>query len=140
DDGEDHEIDEEVVEAEIVDEDEAANALPVLRGKGKGTARGDQIATRDPLQVYMQDVSRYPLLSREDEHELAVRYSETGDVEAAARLVTANLRLVVKIAYDYRRAYRNLLDLVQEGNIGLMQAVKKYDPYKGVKLSSYAAW
>src|SRR5690606_808510 len=59
---------------------------------------------------------------------------------AAARLVTANLRLVVKLAYEYRRAYRNMMDLIQEGNMGLMQAVKKYDPYRGVKLSSYAAW
>ncbi|MDH5493959.1 MAG: RNA polymerase factor sigma-32, partial [Myxococcales bacterium] len=65
---------------------------------------------------------------------------EEGDVEAARQLITSNLRLVVKIAYDYRQAYKNILDLVQEGNIGLMQAVRKYDPYKGVKLSSYAAW
>ncbi|MBW2190782.1 MAG: RNA polymerase factor sigma-32, partial [Deltaproteobacteria bacterium] len=70
----------------------------------------------------------------------AVRFLENDDLEAAKQLVTSNLRLVVKIAYDYRQAYKNLLDLVQEGNIGLMQAVKKYDPYKGVKLSSYAAW
>jgi RNA polymerase sigma-32 factor len=55
-------------------------------------------------------------------------------------LVTANLRLVVKLAFEYRRAYRNIMDLIQEGNIGLMQAVKRYDPYRGVKLSSYAAW
>jgi RNA polymerase sigma-32 factor len=61
-------------------------------------------------------------------------------VEAARRLVTANLRLVVKLAYEYRRAYKNMMDLIQEGNIGLMQAVKRYDPYRGVKLSSYAAW
>jgi RNA polymerase sigma-32 factor len=88
----------------------------------------------------MRDVQRYKLLAPEEEHDLAVRYVESGDVEAARRLVTSNLRLVVKIAYDYRRAYKNLLDLIQEGNIGLMQAVKKYDPYKGVKLSSYAAW
>ena len=127
----------EVVEGEVVDEDEAAAALPV---RLKAGSRSTSIARSDPLQAYMHDVSRYPLLSREDEHTLAVKYAETGDVDAAARLVTANLRLVVKIAYDYRRAYKNLLDLVQEGNIGLMQAVKKYDPYKGVKLSSYAAW
>ena len=88
----------------------------------------------------MRDVQRYPLLSKEEEHDLAVRYFEEDDLEAAKRLVTSNLRLVVKIAYDYRQAYKNILDLVQEGNIGLMQAVKKYDPYKGVKLSSYAAW
>ncbi len=94
----------------------------------------------DPLQIYMREVQRHSLLTPEEEHALAVRYGETEDVEAAARLVTANLRLVVKIAYEYRRAYRNMMDLIQEGNIGLMQAVKRYDPYRGVKLSSYAAW
>ena len=98
------------------------------------------LSRRDPLGAYMRDVQRYPLLSKEEEHELAVRFLEEEDLEAAKRLVTSNLRLVVKIAYDYRQAYKNILDLVQEGNIGLMQAVKKYDPYKGVKLSSYAAW
>jgi RNA polymerase sigma-32 factor len=98
------------------------------------------LTRRDPLGVYMRDVQRYTLLSKEEEHDLAVRFLEEDDLEAAKRLVTSNLRLVVKIAYDYRQAYKNILDLVQEGNIGLMQAVKKYDPYKGVKLSSYAAW
>jgi RNA polymerase sigma-32 factor len=98
------------------------------------------LSTTDPLAAYMRDVQRYPVLSAEEQHALAVRYATTGDVDAARRLVTANLRLVVKIAYDYRRAYKNILDLVQEGNIGLMQAVRKYDPYRGVKLSSYAAW
>jgi RNA polymerase sigma-32 factor len=98
------------------------------------------LSRRDPLGVYMRDVQRYPLLSKQEEHDLAVRYFEEDDLDAAKRLVTSNLRLVVKIAYDYRQAYKNILDLVQEGNIGLMQAVKKYDPYKGVKLSSYAAW
>jgi len=98
------------------------------------------IARYDVLEAYMREVQRHPLLSPEDEHGLAVEYSKTGSVDLAARLVTANLRLVVKIAYEYRRAYRNIMDLVQEGNIGLMQAVKRYDPYRGVKLSSYAAW
>lgn len=98
------------------------------------------LAVRDPLQAYINEARRYPLLSREEEHEIAVRYREEGDVDAARQLVTSNLRLVVKIAYEYRKAYRNLLDLVQEGNIGLMHAVKKFDPYRGVKLSSYAAW
>jgi RNA polymerase sigma-32 factor len=98
------------------------------------------VSTTDPLQAYMRDVQRYSLLTPEETHDLAVKYITTGDVEAAKKLVTSNLRLVVKIAFDYRRAYRNILDLVQEGNIGLMQAVKKYDPYRGVKLSSYAAW
>jgi RNA polymerase sigma-32 factor len=88
----------------------------------------------------MAEVARHPVLSREEEHELAVRYQKTGDVDAAYRLVASNLRLVVKIAHEYRRTAFQLLDLVQEGNLGLMQAVKKYDPWKGVKLSSYAAW
>lgn len=104
--------------------------------KREATALG----TTDPLQAYMRDVQRYSLLTPEETHDLAVKYVQTGDVEAAKKLVTSNLRLVVKIAFDYKRAYRNILDLVQEGNIGLMQAVKKYDPYRGVKLSSYAAW
>lgn len=103
-------------------------------------SRGGSLALRDPLQAYINEARRYPLLSREEEHELAVSYHEGGDLDAARRLVTSNLRLVVKIAHEYRKAYRNVLDLVQEGNIGLMHAVKKFDPYRGVKLSSYAAW
>jgi RNA polymerase sigma-32 factor len=94
----------------------------------------------DALQRYMAEVSRHPLLSREEEHELAVKFARTRDPELAWRLVTANLRLVVKIAHEYRRAAFSLLDLVQEGNVGLMHAVQKYDPLRGVKLSSYAAW
>ena len=98
------------------------------------------LARVDALQAYMREVQRHPLLSPDEEHKLAVEYTQTQGADVAARLVTANLRLVVKIAYEYRRAYRNMMDLVQEGNIGLMQAVKRYDPNRGVKLSSYAAW
>ncbi len=132
-------LDGEPLEGELVGEedlDRLERNLPIRHVEGRGTA----IATRDPLAAYMRDVQRYKLLSPDEERELAVRYVEQGDLDAARQLVTSNLRLVVKIAYDYRQAYKNLLDLVQEGNIGLMQAVKKYDPYKGVKLSSYAAW
>ncbi|TFH29803.1 MAG: sigma-70 family RNA polymerase sigma factor [Myxococcales bacterium] len=128
----------ELVEAEVVDLDEelthGGEEVGALANASSSLTR------RDPLGVYMRDVQRYPLLSREEEHDLAVRFFEEDDLEAAKQLVTSNLRLVVKIAYGYRQAYKNLLDLVQEGNIGLMQAVRKYDPYKGVKLSSYAAW
>jgi RNA polymerase sigma-32 factor len=98
------------------------------------------LARYDPLQIYLNQARAYPLLSPDEEHRLAVRYLETGDLDAARKLVTSNLRLVVKIAHEYRKAYRNLLDLVQEGNVGLMHAVKKFDPYRGVRLSSYAAW
>jgi RNA polymerase sigma-32 factor len=134
-----------IAEAELVDADFAADesvedgaALPVLARRGKGGEAS--IAKYDPLQAYMREVQQHALLTKVEEHDLATRYVKTGDVDAAARLVTANLRLVVKIAYEYRRAYRNMMDLIQEGNIGLMQAVKRYDPYRGVKLSSYAAW
>jgi RNA polymerase sigma-32 factor len=134
-----------LAEAELVDpadfeHDEVLEEAP-LPALATRRAQGDvSIAKYDPLQAYMREVQQHPLLNKAEEHELATRYVKTGDVGAAARLVTANLRLVVKIAYEYRRAYRNMMDLIQEGNIGLMQAVKRYDPYRGVKLSSYAAW
>ena len=118
--------------------EQPSDGLPALARKEP--PKSGTLTHRDPLAAYMRDVQRYKLLTAEEEHDLAVRYVEDGDVDAARKLVTSNLRLVVKIAYDYRQAYKNLLDLIQEGNIGLMQAVKKYDPYKGVKLSSYAAW
>jgi len=98
------------------------------------------LALRDPMAAYMAEVRRYPLLTREEEHDLAVRWVEDGDSDAAKKLVTSNLRLVVKIANEYRRGYQNLLDLVQEGNVGLLKAVQKFDPYRGVKLSTYSGW
>jgi RNA polymerase sigma-32 factor len=98
------------------------------------------VTTWDPLDAFLQEIQQYPLLTPPEEKELAEEYTRTGDVHVAARLVTSNLRLVVKIAFEYRRAYRNIMDLIQEGNIGLMQAVKKFDPSRGVKLSTYAAW
>lgn len=106
----------------------------------KLTNRGGSLARRDPLGVYMRETRRYPLLTPDEEKALATRLVEHGDTNAARKLIEANLRLVVKIAYEYRRAHKNLLDLVQEGNIGLIQAVGKFDPYRGVKLSSYAAF
>ncbi|XXT19674.1 RNA polymerase factor sigma-32 [Sorangium sp. So ce429] len=108
---------------------------------GEGRGSGDAALSRtDPLQAYLREVQRHRLLTPDEEKELTTKYAKTQDVATAARLVTANLRLVVKLAYEYRRAYKNIMDLIQEGNIGLMQAVKRYDPYRGVKLSSYAAW
>jgi len=95
----------------------------------------------DPLQRYLTEISNYKLLTREQEKELGVQVREHGDKEAAYRLVTSNLRLVVKIALEFQRVWmQNLLDLIQEGNIGLMQAVKKFDPYKNVKFSYYASF
>ena len=103
-------------------------------------SRGSSLARRDPMAVYLRETRRYPLLTPDEERALATRLVEHGDTQAARKLIEANLRLVVKIAYEYRRAHKNLLDLVQEGNIGLIQAVSKFDPYRGVKLSSYAAF
>ena len=95
---------------------------------------------QDPLTLYMKEISRYDLLEPEEEKALTQALHETGDIEIAKKLVLANLRLVVKIAMEYRSAYKNVMDLIQEGNIGLMKAVSKYDPSKGAKLSYYASW
>ncbi len=95
----------------------------------------------DPLQRYLSEISHYPLLSREEEKELAIRVQQFGDNDAAYKMVTSNLRLVVKIALEFQRLWmQNLLDLIQEGNIGLMQAVKKFDPHKNVKFSYYSSF
>jgi len=89
---------------------------------------------------YLHELRRCPLMSREEEHDVAVQLRATDDQRLAARLVTANLRLVVKIAREHRGAHGSFSDLVQEGNLGLLQAAKKYDPSRGVKFSSYASW
>jgi RNA polymerase sigma-32 factor len=120
------------VSADEVLDDDTEEVVPAAKGRS--------IARRDPMAVYMRETRRYPLLTPDEEKALATRLVEHGDRSAARKLIEANLRLVVKIAYEYRRAHKNLLDLVQEGNIGLIQAVSKFDPYRGVKLSSYAAF
>ncbi|HXN87670.1 MAG TPA: RNA polymerase factor sigma-32 [Candidatus Binataceae bacterium] len=94
----------------------------------------------DPLSRYLAEVRRFPLLTREEEVVIAKRYAEHQNPEDAFRLVTANLRLVVKIAMEFSRASKNLLDLIQEGNVGLMEAVKNFDPYRGIRFPSYAVW
>tara|TARA_B100000609_G_scaffold199550_1_gene204023 strand:+ start:50362 stop:51429 length:1068 start_codon:yes stop_codon:yes gene_type:complete len=113
-----------------------ASKLPVKRAKSSSR----DVAPLDSLQRYYREIGRHPLLTKEEEYELAVEFSENQDPQLAYRLITANLRLVVKIAMEYKSAVTNLLDLIQEGNIGLMQAVKKFDPFKGIRLSSYAQW
>jgi RNA polymerase sigma-32 factor len=98
-------------------------------------------ASNPALHRYLQEISQYELLSREETEELAVRFREHGDQEAAYRLVSANLRLVVKVAMDFQKYWmQNFMDLIQEGNVGLVQATKKFDPYRGVKFSYYAAY
>lgn len=93
------------------------------------------------LHRYLQEISQYELLSREETDELAIRFREHDDQDAAYRLVSANLRLVVKVAMDFQKYWmQNFMDLIQEGNVGLVQATKKFDPYRGVKFSYYAAY
>lgn len=98
------------------------------------------LATVDPFRRYMAEIGRYPPLTREEEQALARRYRDTGDRDALLRLVTANLMMVVRVALSFRRAAHNLLDLVQEGNIGLLRALDRFDPELGVRLPTYAAW
>ena len=98
------------------------------------------ITRYDPLTAYLSEISRHRRLDRAEEHELAIRYREHQDLEAARRLVVGTLWLVVKLARDYERAARSLLDLIQEGNMGLMEAVKNFDPHRGIRFPSYAAW
>lgn len=114
--------------------------LPTVRPKSDLAAQDKGVTKIDPLRAYIREISRYKLLTPEEEKELTTTLYETGDIEAAKKLVTANLRLVVKIAMEYRKSYQNILDLIQEGNIGLMKAVSKYDPNAGAKLSYYASW
>jgi RNA polymerase sigma-32 factor len=114
--------------------------MPSLEEERNPAEDHEALEVFDPLKKYLMEVRKFPLLLREEELTLAKRWWEEKDRYAAYRLVVSNLRLVVKIAFEYQRAYINLLDLIQEGNLGLMQAVKKFDPYREVKLSSYAPW
>ncbi len=94
----------------------------------------------DPLKKYLSEVSRYPVLTREEELEISTKVFKEKDRAAAQKLAISNLKLVVKIALEYYNTYLNILDLIQEGNVGLLHAVKKYNPYKGTKFSTYASF
>ena len=108
----------------------------VVSGKGESLP-----AAQDPLKRYLHEIGKFNLLEREEETALAIRYKEHDDQDAAFKLITSNLRLVVKIAMEFQNYWmKNLLDLIQEGNVGLMQALRKYDPYRGVKFSYYASF
>ncbi len=103
--------------------------------------KGSEVGLRDPLQLYLKEIARFPMLEPDEEYNLAVRVRENNDQDAAFRLVSSHLRLVVKIAMDFQRRWmQNALDLIQEGNVGLMKAVQKFDPEKGIKFSYYAAF
>src|SRR5712692_10073078 len=123
-------------------EEDSQDVLPVkiAAEEEKELGADTALVPYDSLHRYLAEIRRYSLLSPEEEHELAVQYKEYGDIEAAYRLVTGNLRLVVMLARKYQRAFHNLLDLIQEGNVGLMEAVRNFDPYRGVRFPSYAVW
>lgn len=121
------------VVAEIVD-DETDLQLPAVVVPDQG------LQSRDPLTTYLNEIRKYPVLSKDDELKLAKHYYETKDPEAAQALVRANLRFVVKIAAEYARFSSRMIDLIQEGNVGLMHAVKEFNPYKGARLITYAVW
>ncbi|MBI2878039.1 MAG: sigma-70 family RNA polymerase sigma factor, partial [Candidatus Tectomicrobia bacterium] len=117
-----------------------------LSRKSKGTrkrAPADEPPTRNPLQQYLNEIHRFPALSKEEELALAILYREKGDLHAAHRLVNAHLLLVVKIALSYGRHGQGqsaLPDLIQEGNIGLLESLKRFDPHRGWRFSTYAGW
>jgi RNA polymerase sigma-32 factor len=100
----------------------------------------ETMPAKDLLNHYLAELRKYPLLTPEEEKEVAIAYYEHGDQAAGERLVTANLRLVVKLAFQYHRQWSNVLDLIQEGNVGLVQALSRYDPYRGIRFSSYAQY
>ncbi len=135
---------EEVIDPEIVfDEPEAMGDESADDDSLESTALAAEthgLVQSSPLSRYLAEVRRYALLSRDEERELATRSYENDDLDARNKLVTSNLRLVVKIAMEYRRTYVQILDLIQEGNAGLVQAVNRFNPYRDVKLSTYSAW
>jgi RNA polymerase sigma-32 factor len=94
----------------------------------------------DSMNLYLAEIRRFPVLTAEEEYRLAVKFYEEKDLEAAHTLITSNLRFVVKIANEYRAYGMKMIDLIQEGNVGLMMAVRKFNPYKGFRLISYAVW
>jgi len=112
--------------------------LPVLSPSSSETL---PVAETDPVRQYLAEISKYPLLTPEEEEKITKEYYKTRDPALASKIVTSNLRLVVKIALDFQKFWmQNFLDLIQEGNVGLMHAAKKFDPYKGVKFSYYASF
>jgi RNA polymerase sigma-32 factor len=114
--------------------------LGVAADSGAPPRASRALVPSDPFRRYLAEVRNYPALSREEEQDLARRYRDTGDRDALFRLVTSNLMQVVRVALSFRRAARNLLDLVQEGNLGLLAAIERFDPELGVRLPTYAVW
>ncbi len=120
--------------------DDGSVRLPTPRGLTALRAPPRDLPARDLLSYYLSEVRRYPLLTAEEERDYARKYRENGDVESAERLVTSNLRLVIRIAFQYHRKWASVLDLIQEGNVGLVEALSRYDPTRDIRFSSYAQY
>lgn len=114
-------------------EEKDIDSLDVIEGE-------TSLIPYDTIGHYLAEIRKYPFLSKEDEFRLAVDYKEKKDMDALIKLILSNLRVVVSIAFEYKDTHLNLSDLIQEGNIGLMQSLKKFDPYRGVRLYTYASW
>ena len=126
---------------DVSDIDEGADLVEEAKPRARQLpATREQVAQTDLLQAYLSEVRKHSLLSPEEERALAEQDVDSGDPLAAQRLISANLRLVVKLAFQYHRQWSNVLDLIQEGNVGLMEALKRYDPYRGIRFSSYAQY
>ena len=124
------------------DEEFDVDSDPVEDGKQLAIVdpNAKTLTTTDPLLIYLNEIRRYKVLSREEEQVLAKKYYESKDPAAAEALVKANLRFVVKVAAEYSKFGSKMIDLIQEGNVGLMHAVREFNPYKGARLITYAVW
>lgn len=136
---------EEVLVPEVVEENKMGELnfdeiLPLVMPSESSGKDSSAIVPQDALQRYLAEIRHIPSLSKEEEHELALKYFKNHDQKAGYKLVMANLRLVVMVAREYQKNVHNLLDLVQEGNIGLLEAVKQYDPFRGIRFPSYAVY
>ncbi len=125
-----------------IEDNKTKDLLTNNKGNDGQTNKFDTaLAKHDVLQRYLWELNKHSLLTRKEEKALAIRFRENGDKEAAYKLITSNLRLVIKIAMKFQRVWmQNLMDLIQEGNIGLMQALNKFDPYKEIKFSYYSSF
>ena len=131
------------IEAEIVNPDEILETKELDQVHSSllpAVTQDSSVAKVDILTAYLNEIRQYENLTENEEQELAIKLRETNDSDAAYRLTTSHLMLVVRIAMTFRRQWQNMMDLIQEGNIGLLKAVKKFDPFRGVRLSSYATW
>jgi len=131
------------IEAEIVNPDEILETKELDQVHSSllpAVTQESSVAQVDILTAYLNEIRQYENLTENEEQELAIKLRETNDSDAAYRLTTSHLMLVVRIAMTFRRQWQNMMDLIQEGNIGLLKAVKKFDPFRGVRLSSYATW